>query len=643
MKKVTQNTEFIIGIDFGHGETSASFYNIKTQEKKDLDILPGHKVIKSAVAILEQEGRETICVGDAAIQNAPFAKDFQVSFKKRPSEMSKIERNRMVSFMKGVYAGILDRHPDYKTREHVVYIARPSQDSLWKTEEKAYLSIAEEAGLPVAGLQKESRAAYFRARTQPDSVIDKQVEKGILIVDFGSSTIDFTYLNSSLTSPIDDGWPLGAGLVEKILLDYAMANPTDTIMPKFVQLYGKDESSNPYNQLLYKFREAKEAFYGNKLPCFNVMFDYGYLTSSEKEPLTGFGGISIPRDQLDKILGKGEQKGYILKVKEAVKEFKNTKLKKQPVVCVYLTGGASRMDFVRDVFMEVFGLDESHCISDDHPSEIVSQGVAHLSYADIKTKKKEGELKKIAQSVISEFNWEEKFNSIISSSIQAKIIETTSSLMKDYRDGKIGEFLILKKDTSPAGEYINMESSKRREGPTFVRNIRSLNRKFKDSFAKMLHYEFASECESMITEEIVQKVVEKLKNAFSAFEYNPSSVATLKLSGVSATVTSSGAEELSAKFTGDGKGHIIYDAVASCWMAMRVLNLFKDRWDADRAQHYEYYCNNYADIFAPDLWEKFLNTNISISGIDSAERQTKKYIDNLINDYVSDAKLAIFF
>lgn len=26
MKQVTQNTEFIIGIDFGHGETSAAFY-----------------------------------------------------------------------------------------------------------------------------------------------------------------------------------------------------------------------------------------------------------------------------------------------------------------------------------------------------------------------------------------------------------------------------------------------------------------------------------------------------------------------------------------------------------------------------------------------------------------------------------------
>ena len=154
MVQTTKDTEFIIGIDFGHGETSAAFYSLKTQDKFDLDILPGKKVIKSALAILEQEGCETICVGDAAIQNAPYAKDFQISFKKRPSEMTTIERNRMVAFMKGVYAEILNRHADYKTRKHVVYIARPSQDKLWKSEESEYIKIAEDAGIPVAGIQK---------------------------------------------------------------------------------------------------------------------------------------------------------------------------------------------------------------------------------------------------------------------------------------------------------------------------------------------------------------------------------------------------------------------------------------------------------------------------------------------------------
>lgn len=183
MKQVTKDTEFIIGIDFGHGETSACFYDLKegSEPQKDLDILPSLKVIKSAVAILEQEGTETISVGEAAIQDAPSAKDFQVSFKKRPSEMTPVERNRMILFMKGVYSQILDRHPDFKTRNHVVYIARPSQDKLWKSEEEAYLKIAEDAGLPVAGIQKESRAAYFRARTQSDSKIDSQVKKECLL------------------------------------------------------------------------------------------------------------------------------------------------------------------------------------------------------------------------------------------------------------------------------------------------------------------------------------------------------------------------------------------------------------------------------------------------------------------------------
>lgn len=643
MKEVTKNTEFIIGIDFGHGETSAAFYNLKTQEKFDLDILPGHKVIKSAVAILEQEGQQTVCVGDAAIANAPMAKDFQVSFKKRPSEMSQTDRARMVAFMRGVYAGILDRHPDYRTREHVVYIARPSQDKLWKSEEAAYLKIAEDAGLPVAGIQKESRAAYFRARTQPDSKIDQQVKKGVLIVDFGSSTIDFTYLNGSSSAPIDDGRPLGASQVEKSLLEYALANPSDGVMPQFAAIYGIDENSNPYNQLLYKFREAKEQFYGKKLPVFSVAFDYGYLTSSEKQQLFGFGGISIPRQQLDKILGKNIKGGYIQNVKDAVIAFKNEKLKGNQVSCVYLTGGASRMDFVREIFMEVFGLDDSHCPSDDNPSVIVSQGVAHLSYADVKAKEKEEELKKIAQAAISSFNWEESFNSIIRSSVKAKIIDRAWSIMISYKDGSIGEYLTLKDNKSPSGEYIGMQQSKDYNGYTFVRNIRSLNKKFKSEFANMTHYDFASACESTITQNVIDSVVSKLKSALSAFEYSPNVTNSLKLSGLSATVTQSGADELSSKFTAEGSGHIVYDAVDSCYMFMVDWNLYKDRWDSDRKQHYDYYRAHYADIFSSYTWEQFLKNKIMISGIESAKQQTKKYIDALINDYVSYAKLAVFF
>ncbi|MBQ0142853.1 MAG: hypothetical protein KBT06_08670 [Prevotellaceae bacterium] len=640
MVTVTSDTEFIIGIDFGHGETSAAFYGITTPEKKDLDILPGLNVIKSAVAILEQEGRESICVGESAIQNAPYAKDFQIAFKKRPSEMSEIERNRMVAFMKGVYSGILDRHPDYKSRKHVVYIARPSQDEKWKSEESAYIKIAEDAGLPVAGIQKESRAAYFRARTQPDSKIDSQVKEGVLIVDYGSSTIDFTYLNNKLQKPIDHGCDLGASEVERLLLDYAMEHPCDPYMHEFSKTYGKDKGSNPYNQMLYSFRKAKESFYGNKLQKFSLQFDYNDLTSSEESPICGFGGFKISKEDVNKILGLNNSEGYIEKVRSEVVKFKEEKLKDNKVVCVYLTGGASRMDFVRQIFMDVFNLNENQCPADDNPSVIVSQGVAHLSYADYVTAKKEEELRKIAQTAISQYDWSGNIREIVNKSIKAKIIDKAWDIMLAYERGDVYEYLSLTKDKY-GDHYIGMEYEE--NGYQKVRNVRALKSKFTSTFEYLVHYDFAAECEKSITSYIVDSVIKKLKSALQAFEYNPSSSKSLKITGLSASITKSGAEQLSTRFTGDGKGHIIRDAVASCWMVMCDLDVYKDRWDSDRKQHYDYYRKYDSEIFSSYSWDVFLKNKINISGIDSAKQQTKSYVDLLIDDYVSYAKLAIFF
>lgn len=646
MKEVKPSTEFVIGIDFGHGETSAAYYDLRNQDKLDLDILPGQKVIKSAVAILEQEGKETICVGDAAINNAPVAKDFQISFKKRPSKMSDIERQRMVNFMRGVYAGILDRHPDFKSREHVVYIARPSQDDLWKAEESAYIKIAEDAGLPVAGIQKESRAAFFRARTQGNSKIDQEVKYGVLIVDFGSSTIDFTYLNSKLEKPIDDGCPLGASEVERTLLEYALAHAADSSMPIFREKYASSKDSNPYNQLLFAFREAKEKFYSNpNNPIFTLTFDYGLLTSSEREPIYGFGGISIPRNEINTILGDGIEGGYIDRVRKAVKVFKEEKLKGQKVSCVYLTGGASRMDFVREIFMDIFGLDDAHCPSDDNPSLIVSQGVAHLSYADIKTREKETELRKRAKRIVEGFDWIGCFRSIIGESTKSKIISAANGIMISYKNGHVGEYLTLEDDWNIIDanhkELILREGIK--DGYCFVRNRRSLNKRIREEFATFSNCDFAKDCENEITNKVINSVTEELEREFSAFQYQSLST-SLHLSGLSAKITSSGINQLANKFIGEGSGHIIYDAVASCYPfgIMVGLNLCKDRWDKNRLQEYNYYKENYANIFSSDIWKTFLNDNITIKGIESAKIQTAAFVNQLIDEYISYAKLAQF-
>lgn len=381
MRSVNPEIEFIIGIDFGSSETSATIYDFKYGYKNDLEILPGLKVVQSAVAILAQDGKETICIGEAAIQNASDSKDFQIGFRKRPSEMNLSERNRMVAFMHGVYVEILHRHPDFATRPHVVYMAGHTSDMVFEKEEKEYLKMAEYAGLPIAGIVKRHSAAIFRAISHPDSKVDQHYKNGFLLVDYGANTIDFVYVNSSLSKPIYNGCPLGASAIERILLRYAMENPSDAYMSEFAKLYGNNEESPPYMLLLDRFRAAKERFYWDEHKRFNVIFDYEELTSTGNTQIDGFGHIVIPKERIDEILGLNNRDGYIGQVKEYIKYFKKNILVDNKVECVYLTGGASRMDFIRSIFMEVFNLDEYHCVSDDNPSVIISQGVADFAYA----------------------------------------------------------------------------------------------------------------------------------------------------------------------------------------------------------------------------------------------------------------------
>ena len=587
-------------------------------------------------------------MGEEAIQNAPIARQFQISFKKFPSEMDENERYLMVSFMKGVYAGIIDRHPDFVMREHRVFIARPSQDDLWLKEETAYIKIAEDAGLPVAGIQKESRAAFFRARTQADSKIDKHVEKGVLIVDFGSSTIDFTYLNKKSEKPIDGGANLGANAVETALLQYAIEHPQDAIMPDFARYFGTKIHSNAYNQLLYKFRVAKEEFYGKKLTKFKVSIDYSLITSAETHqlPLSGgipFGGFTISKNEVRKILEDKKYGAYIKSVEEAIKTFKETKLKDNAVAMVYLTGGASRMDFVREIFSNVFSLPIERCLSDDEPSLIVSQGVAHLSYADYKTAGKGEELRRKARKIIDSFDWEGRIRTAISDSVISSIKSKVYSIMCDYRDNRIYEYHTLS-GGKEGDTYFCMEGD-HDEGLQKVRNINALKKVFTSTFEGYVRSDFAKECEPIIKENVINAIDAELKRTFSAFEFEQGTARTVSVTGLSARMSNDGAGELRRKFTLDGKGHVIYDAVASCYPfgAMIGWDVMKDRWDSDRKQHFNYYSNNNYSIFSTYGWEYFIKNNITISGVSSAKNQIIQFVDKLVDEYIKYAQLAIFF
>jgi len=53
MVQINDNTKYVIGIDFGHGETAAAVYDISLKGKPEkINIIPGKEVVPSAIAII---------------------------------------------------------------------------------------------------------------------------------------------------------------------------------------------------------------------------------------------------------------------------------------------------------------------------------------------------------------------------------------------------------------------------------------------------------------------------------------------------------------------------------------------------------------------------------------------------------------
>lgn len=613
MYRIEENkTKFVVGIDFGHGETAAALYDIEKGETKRLDILPGKSVVKSAVAILEQEGEPSTVIGDGAIGKMGDAKRFQISFKKRPSIMSQDEKSLMISFMEGVYTCIRNQNNVLNDQNHVVYIARPSHYS-WDSEENKYLAMAEQAGIPIAGVHKESRAAYYMARNNANSNIDQRVKDGVLIVDYGSSTIDFTYWNKNLVETIDDGCDYGANAVETTLMQDFLKTSNNEDVKGFYRLYGQDLNSNPYNRMLFEFRKAKEEYYSigtaNKLTC---KLDLSDCTLGEDVTL-GEDGISYTyrktKEEINKLLSQ-----YIDNVTEKVNEFKNNFLKDKKVAFVFITGGASRMDFVKDIFSKCFNIDKQQVERDNEPSEIVAKGIAKLSYIDYVTEERARELQEIVLGIVRNFKWNKEIRNAIYPIVKEEIEDKAYLIMKKWRDGKIVE-----------GN---------------IHNINALRRVFKSDFRDYSSHNFAESSNDLINKKIIDNVVGKIKETFKDYEYKEDSEShNINVNISVKLLENQGVQKLIGKFTGEGDDHIIYDVVKENFGFMVGWNLGKNRDDDARTRHFNEYPRS---IFPDDEWKEFLDRGLSIEGVDKLKTSVTELVIRLMNNYINYARMAAF-
>lgn len=418
--------EYVIGIDLGHGETSAAICPLQWDTPveqldpvKDLEMGGNKKVIPSAITILDNGNAY---IGDSAF-NPEILKqaDVHVCFKKAPKDIDGESEKLMMRFMQEVYRRIRENNSAMLTDEnHLVYIATPSG---WdKPTQNLYLQMAKQAGLPMGGITKESRAAFVRAQHDVTSGLGKYIEKGAVVFDMGSSTLDFTYMTSN-SKLIDHGYDCGASFIEKTIFKNCEEN--SSAIRRFEEKYNR---LIPY--LLFEARKVKEQVYFDPTLKVKKTINFEDFIDDEDFEDDRFKMVFQPKELNDLL----EQVGYIKEIEDAARDFVNNHIHNASIYGVFLTGGASRMDFIKPLVSKCWNIPESQIYRDQDPSLTISQGVAEVARMDLRTEGMDEGLEDAINKLISNDIIYNCFSEVLGDGLKENVTETVASVINAFKD-----------------------------------------------------------------------------------------------------------------------------------------------------------------------------------------------------------------
>lgn len=429
---------YVVGIDFGHGETSAAICPIEWEKEAgqreskvtdiDMDIAARKKVIPSAIC--RKDGNNYI--GDEVFEHVTDNNGIRLAFKQKPASLDGEQEKLMMDYMEAIYNRIRESCTELKDGNHIVYIARPSG---WVDEssKEIYRQMALKAGVPLGGLTSESRAAIFYAKT-PSVNFANEISQGAIVFDLGSSTLDFTYLSDD-NKPVDFGYNLGASIIDNVILEKMVLK--DENVKEFAEKFPEYIDS-----LRFKARKFKEDAYSRNESSKTIGgFPLGNIIDDTEPSYDEYADVYVRLRvnnlaELNDLVEEHTQ--YMTKLREALLDFKTKKIPGKSINGVFLTGGASRMNFIRPLIAETLSLPlDKVKIDNDNPSLTISRGIALLGATDAITTVLVGELKKQLPQLISEGAKIDALVEKLAANLTASVWGKIESAAKDWqRTGK---------------------------------------------------------------------------------------------------------------------------------------------------------------------------------------------------------------
>ena len=392
---------YIIGINFGHKETTASFYDTEREVVRRLHILDGDTYesckVESAVCRNRKTG-EWQFVRDMRDYYLP---DFSNDFIGSMNAMTPKKKEAFAAFVRLVFAHILKNqeflhyNPVTGERNFEIYVALGKENIDQAKEYKNFISCM----IPLDWVIPDSMAVYFKFKTEK-GYKGNFLGSSALVVNIDSRSIDFTAYNESGKQSLLKVYEHGSSAIENLIYKYFEEHDEDfNKAKKEGEALCSSYNIDWRNAVIHYIKEKVKHFYDYEMSSL-------YLDLSNRA-ICGVKGrvfdYCISNEQLnDEILAP-----YRQTLLQDMNDFKQrlTKEKNGIPGVVILTGESSRMPWLQRLVTDVFS--DSQVFRDAEPLYVVSDGLAYCGVGIHKMKSAIENLKTSIATAFHEFHMQD--------------------------------------------------------------------------------------------------------------------------------------------------------------------------------------------------------------------------------------------
>ena len=394
---------YIIGINFGYKETTASLYDTESRRGvvERLHILDGDTSesckVESAVCRNRETGEWQFARED---MRDYYLLDFSNDFIGPMNAMTPKKKEAFAAFVRLVFAHILKNqeflhyNPVTGERNFEIYVALGKENIAQAKEYKNFISsiIPLDWGIP------DSMAAYFKFKAEREYKDNFSVSS-VLVINIDSRSIDFTAYNEKGKQSLLKIYEHGSSAIENLIYKYFEEHDENFNKAKEEgEALCSCENLDWRNAVIHYIKEQVKCHYA--LERFDLCLDLSNRCICCNARGRVFDDCVISKKQLEnEILAPYRQ--TLLQDMNDVKQ-RLAKGKNGIPEVVILTGESSRMPWLQRLVKDVFS--DSQVFRDSDPSYVVSDGLAYYGTGIHKMKSAIENLKTSIATVFHEFH-----------------------------------------------------------------------------------------------------------------------------------------------------------------------------------------------------------------------------------------------